>query len=210
VLTCILGFLLREWISSRIRNSIKHEYSVKEAKLKPELDGELVGLKAGYQKVLDENQIRFSRLYADQADASKTLYRLIHRMHSKLATLVSILRNAPSDPDEAKAHWDKQEKDALDAFDACNAFFHENRILLPEDVFAEMDEFLSIARKAYGDFNRRTTRPERWGDADHAMRGPAASLKRKLEARFRQILGMLPAQEDDADKGGMIADGGKD
>lgn len=210
VLTGVLGFLLREWISTRIRKSIEHEYSVKEAKLKAELDGELVGLKAGYQKVLDENQIRFSRLYEDQAEACKTLYRLIHRTHSRVALLVSVLQNAPSDLDEAKAHWDKQEKDALDAFNACNAFFHENRILLPDDVCAEMDEFLSIARKAYRDFTRRERRPEAWDEAHDAMRGPAASLKRKLENRFRQILGLLPTQEEGPARDGEMTEGGKD
>ncbi len=56
---------------ARIRRSIEHEYSVKETHLKAELDGKLEGLKAGYQKALDENQIRFSRFDADQAGLAK-------------------------------------------------------------------------------------------------------------------------------------------
>jgi len=59
-----------------------------------------------------------------------------------------------------------------------------------------MDKFLSVVRKAHHDFARRARRPEGWDDADDAMSGPAASLKRKLESRFRQILGMLPAHAD--------------
>ena len=201
-----LAFLLREWVSTRIRKSIEHEYSVKDAKLKAELDGTLVGLKAGYQKALDENQIRFSCLHADQAEASKTLYQLIHRTHSRVGAMVSLLANAPSDPDEADAYWRKQEQDAQDALNACNTFFHENQILLPEDICAEMDEFLSIARKAYRDFARREARPEGWDDADDAMMGPAASLKDKLAKRFRQILGVLPAQEDGSSRNGETAE----
>jgi len=196
VVTGALAVVFREYISTRIRKGIEHEYSVKEAKLKAELDGTLVGVKAGYQKVLDENQIRFSRLHAEQAEASKTLYQLIHQTYSKMGGLVSVLQNVPSDPDKAGEYYDKQEQDALDAYNACNTFFRENRILLPENVCVEMDEFLSIAGKAYYDFSRRESRPKGWDKADDAMRGPATSLKRKLEKRFREILGVVPAGED--------------
>ena len=55
-LTVLVGFLLRDWISTRIHKSIEHEYSVKEVKLKAELEGKLEGEKAAYQKVLDENR----------------------------------------------------------------------------------------------------------------------------------------------------------
>lgn len=44
-----LTFLLREWISNRLKKSIQHEYDVK-----------LEGYKAGYQKLLDENRIAYS------------------------------------------------------------------------------------------------------------------------------------------------------
>lgn len=203
ILTSILGsgglsgiivFLLMEWI----RKSIEHEYNEKEIRLKAELDGNLEGAKAGYKKVLDENQIKFSRLYSDQAEAAKRLYRFIHQTHSRLTVLVSSLQMAPEDPDERNAHFEKMHQDAYDAFNDCNTCFQENRILLPEDICAEMDGFLSIDRGAYFDFNRRERRPEKWDEAEDAMRGPVFSLKRKLEARFRQLLGVLPAELEDS------------
>jgi hypothetical protein len=61
-----------------------------------------------------------------------------------------------------------------------------------------MDEFLAIARRAYRDFGNREMRPDRWDKADTAMHGPALALKRKLESRFRELLGMVSEKQTDA------------
>jgi hypothetical protein len=194
-----LVFLFREWISTRIRKSIEHEYNAKEIKLRAELDGKLEGIRAGYKKVLDENQIRFSRLHADQAEAAKTLYRLIHQTNWKMALWVSVLKEGPTDPNKMQTFQEKQHQDATDAFNACRTFFLENQILLPEDICADADQFLKIALNAYRDFtNPDPENPSPWLAAQEAMRGPATSLKRKLEARFRQLLGVLPAEGGDS------------
>ncbi len=54
---------LREWISTRLKNSIQHEYEVK-----------LEGYKAGYQRFLAENEIRFSRWHEEKLKAIKEVY----------------------------------------------------------------------------------------------------------------------------------------
>lgn len=184
--------IMREWISTRIRASIEHEYKIKEISLKAELDGKLEGARAAYEKVLDENRIRFSRLYADQATATVTLYQRLYRMRARLNELTNKLQYVPDDPGKLQAFYDNQQRQAMEAFNACSAFFHENRILLPEDVCSEMDQLLTIAKKAYIDFQHRGTVPKKWDEAYDAMQGPFASLKDKLEKRFRNILGMLP------------------
>jgi hypothetical protein len=199
-LPSILVFLLREWISTRIRKSIEHEYNEKEIRLKAELDGKLEGAKAGYKKVLDENQIKFSRLYADQAEAAKTLYRLIHQTNWKMGVWVSAWRQPlPANPNQLQAFHERRQKDSVEAFTDCQTFFLENQILLPEDICADMDSFLQIALSAYHDFtNPDPENPSKWLEAEEAMRGPATSLKRKLEARFRELLGVLPAEGGDS------------
>ena len=63
LLSGILVWLCREWISARLRKSIQHEYDVK-----------LEGFKAGYQKVLDENRIAFSWWHEAQAKAIQETY----------------------------------------------------------------------------------------------------------------------------------------
>lgn len=202
ILSLALVFLLRTWIGTRIRKSIEHEYEVKQIELKAQLDGKLEGVKAGYERVLAEHQIRFSRLHTDQAEAVKMLYKLVHRTHSRLAALVSPLKLVPDDPREQQEFEKKQHQEAPEAFNACNAFFQENRILLPEDVCDEMGRFLSLARNAYQDFGNRTTDLAKWKEADVAMQGPATSLKKKLEARFRLLLGLLPGTGEAAPEAG--------
>jgi hypothetical protein len=123
--------------------------------------------------------------------------------------MVSVLQaGVPCNPEEQKAFYDKQEDDARGAFNACNSYFQENRILFPENICTEMDQFLSIARKAYRDFGKRDSRPERWDEADEAMRGPAVNLKQNLEARFRQLLGIMPEQTRAAQNAEMATQGG--
>ena len=63
LLSGILVWLCREWISARLRKSIQHEYDVK-----------LEGFKAGYPKVLDENRIAFSWWHEAQAKAIQETY----------------------------------------------------------------------------------------------------------------------------------------
>ena len=63
LLSGILVWLCREWISARLRKSIQHEYDVK-----------LEGFKAGYQKFLDENRIAFSWWHEEKAKAIKDIY----------------------------------------------------------------------------------------------------------------------------------------
>lgn len=58
-----LVWLLREWISARLKKSIQHEYDVK-----------LEAYKAAYQKMLAENEIRFGRWHEEKAKAIKDIY----------------------------------------------------------------------------------------------------------------------------------------
>lgn len=72
LLSGILVWLCREWISARLRKSIQHEYDVK-----------LEGFKAGYQKVLDENRIAFSLWHEKQAKALQEIYIILVECQEK-------------------------------------------------------------------------------------------------------------------------------
>ena len=200
-MTLALVFLLREWISSRIKKSIENEYKVKQMELKAELDGKLEETKAGYKKVLDENQIRFSRLHAEQADAIKVLYKLLVGLESKMKGFVNPLQMAPRDPQKSFEFFDRQRKEAVEAFDECNATFQPMRIFLPEGACKEVHKLLEIAKTAYIDYtspggpvNDEASEPKM--SEYQAMKGTFASARRQLEDRFREILGFLPAVED--------------
>ena len=59
----LVMWLLREWISTRLKKAIQHEYDVK-----------LEGYKAGYTRFLTENEIRFSRWHEEKLKAIKEVY----------------------------------------------------------------------------------------------------------------------------------------
>ena len=83
LLSGILVWLCREWISARLRKSIQHEYSVK-----------LEGFKAGYQKFLAENEIRFSWWHEEKAKAIKEIYNDLANAAFDLTFLLT-LENDP-------------------------------------------------------------------------------------------------------------------
>ena len=84
LLSGILVWLCREWISARLRKSIQHEYDVK-----------LEGFKAGYQKFLAENEIRFSWWHEEKAKAIKEIYNDLAAVHYDLTFLLA-LENDPN------------------------------------------------------------------------------------------------------------------
>ena len=75
----ILAWLCREWISSRLKKSIQHEYDVK-----------LEGYKAGYTRFLTENEIRFSRWHEEKLKAIKDVYGHLATASYYLTFLLSL------------------------------------------------------------------------------------------------------------------------
>jgi hypothetical protein len=200
VFSGLVVYVLREWMSTRIQKSIEHEYETKRIKMKADLDGQLEGLKSGYKRVLDENQIRFSRLHAEQAGAVKEVYQLLVDMEFKMKAMVT-LQFAPSDPEEFNAFFKKQQQDAAESYHACRDRYRRARILLPQGICLEIDKLLAIARRAFNDYNTSDTRTSHGGNSqDRAyeeMQGPFEEARKQLEDRFREILGLIPSETQD-------------
>ena len=214
VVTAAFVFLLREWISARLRKSIEHEYKTKQIELRAELDGRLEGLKAGYQQVLDENQIRFSHLHAEQADAIKTLYQFLVRMDDKLRELTSPLQHVPQDEEAKKKFFARQREEAGEAFNNCMSNFQENRIFLSVGVCNQLDELMATGKSAFLDFtsydgmeqqldaNSRRERSTVQFGAHKKMTGPFQEIREQLEHEFREALGMIegrPGEEGNSE-----------
>lgn len=139
VLSAGVTWLLRVWISTRIRESIKHEYDVEMEKIKGRIQGEIEGAKAEHQKAVNENQIRFSKLHAEQAETIKTLYRMLH---DYFYTLRQVCGQAPANDGESQTQLHvrflKEWTDALD-------YFSRNRILIPLGLCVRLKFFFDEA-----------------------------------------------------------------
>lgn len=113
---------------------------------------ELEGFKAGYQKVLDENQIRFSKWHDAQADAIKELYKKLAQMKIALRHMVSPVKFFPPGVD-SKEQIKKEEELFLELHESSHRFYEENKILIPEKHICKLeklyDEVLSSMR-SYG------------------------------------------------------------
>lgn len=125
VLSLGLVWLLREWISARLKGAIQSEYDVK-----------LEGYKAGYSKFLAENEIRFSWWHEEKAKAIKKQCLLLGEMEIQLQILVSPLK-----PSFSKNQKNEENQYYLDQFANVNkARFKVDKNLIKNRVFFNKED----------------------------------------------------------------------
>jgi len=193
---------LREWISTRIKNSIENEYKVKQEQLKAELEGKLEGIRAGYKKLLDENQIKFSRLHIDQAEVIKTLYKYLVQMERETSNMVSDFWERISVDEKDKNGWvEFNSKKAATAYFNFRNYYEENRILLSENICNSIEELMGMVSEASLKYEMGINKTSIGIDADSnydkmkedALRTMVLEfkpLRKKLENLFRTIRGI--------------------
>ena len=121
LLSGILVWLCREWISARLRKSIQHEYDVK-----------LEGFKAGYQKVLDENRIAFSWWHEKQAEALQEIYAMLVECQEKYINYFEIENtNAGKLSSEAKK--------IIKHYQECYFIYKKYQIFIPDNILNQMN-----------------------------------------------------------------------
>lgn len=218
VAALILAWFGKTWIGARIKRDVEDIYDAKQQQRqadfdrgleerKSELSKELEGWKAGYQRALDENQIRFSRFHAEQADAIKSLYARLVRMERKLRELVNPLQFVPEDQEARKEFHANQRREFIEAFIAFRDFFEESRIYLSPEVCGQLDTVLDTAHSVYVDFTvydedkddldgeGRKQRTRLRIDAHKTMTDQFPSLRQELEDEFRTAMGMVESTE---------------
>ena len=122
VVCAFVGWLLREWISVRLKKSIQHEYDVK-----------LEGFKAGYQKVLDENEIRFSWWHEKQAEALQEIYAMLVECQEKYINYFEI-ENTNADKLSSEA------KKIIKDYRKCFFVYKKYQIFIPDKILNQMKD----------------------------------------------------------------------
>lgn len=204
-LVTILAWLAKQWIGARIEKDVNDTYVKKQQERKAEFDvaleekkqllsRELEGWKAGYEAVLDENRIRFTRLHADRADAIRELYVKLVRAEQAIREFTRPMK-MPSENENGLR------SSAANAFDEFVDFFQENRILLTEDDCDLIVEIRDVARSAILDYTTydgevslekeyRIDRRQRRFKAYQSITKDFARLRERLERDFREAMGM--------------------
>ncbi|MDA3799753.1 MAG: hypothetical protein PF692_11810 [Kiritimatiellae bacterium] len=78
------------WLKKKIEADVQSKYDVALKNLEAKNAKELEGFKAGYQKVLDENQIRFSWYYSEKAQVIKELHEWLCKLNISLDLFTQI------------------------------------------------------------------------------------------------------------------------
>lgn len=115
--------------------------------MKSKFDKELEGFKAGYQKVLDENQIRFSKWHDAQAEAIKELYSflIIARDHIEILNKHCCSSVLKTDEHGNITHSELNPEDkklfnnAQKASQDFNNFFQRNAILFDDKTYGKVN-----------------------------------------------------------------------
>lgn len=207
VATAILVWLGKTWMTQRIQRSVDDVYKAKEQQRQAEynlalethkvnLAREMEGWKAGYQKALDENRIRFSRLHVDRADAIRQLFVRMVTVEEAVGAVVNPVRLKAGNEEKLREEMKK-------AFTDFAQYFTQNRIFfLPADC-ERIEKLREIARKAYIDYTTYEILPEELEAKDkiaerqlrhtayEAMTKEFPALRKSLEAEFRAAMGFV-------------------
>ena len=197
ILSGILVFLLRNWISVRIKDSIKHEYDCKlelirtEAKLANDL--KLEKIKYGFNLKLTEIEIKTNWLQKRMATEIEEIYKLLWNFRNKVSAYVTI-NQGPEYKDPKRVH------EMLDAYWDFYDKFNTKRIYIPKSTVVEIKKFTVTLRKKSFDFNKKVVREkdvvletDKWTEIDDYMNSEAKILFELLEDNFRSLLGHYDA-----------------
>jgi hypothetical protein len=137
VLSSLIIWITKFWISERLKQSIKHEYDqeleIHKAQLKAESDVEIERLKCQLSISANEHQIRFASLHERQADVIAETYSLLKQLFICLKNYTQPFR------DEADELRDVDRKKASDALDLFASYYSKKLIFLPKGVACKLE-----------------------------------------------------------------------
>ena len=108
---------------------------------------ELEGYKAGYQRFLQENDIRFSRWHNDQAQAITELYSDLSLLHLSLQILTQPMHRHPADEEGNRSYFNGLLRDVWINYEKAQLCWYKNKIFMSVQS-KKVDELLWQCRAA--------------------------------------------------------------
>jgi|GEM_PF-5828176 hypothetical protein len=139
----ISGIIIYLW-----RKQIDAKYEKELECFKTVQQQELEGYKAGYQRFLNENNIRFSRWYNDQAKAITDLHSNLSMLHLALRTLTQPMHPYYSNEDERKKYFSELTNDVRESYSKSLRCWYANKIFINEQ-HQQIDSLLYKSREAF-------------------------------------------------------------
>lgn len=132
VLSGLLLWLTKTWISERLKNAIKAEYDIKleshKAQLKAESDVALEQLKSSLSIAANQRNITFSQLQSRRVEVIAEIYARLMRLHNCVADYIK--------PFELTGERSREERgqDVAEASSEFTPYYSQNQIFLTQPV----------------------------------------------------------------------------
>ena len=194
-----VGWLLRTWISERLKGAIKNEYDLKletfKAELKANSDVQIERLKARLQIAASERTVQFSHIYAKTAETIAEVYSHLVAFRDAVASYTSIIEYSTGPPKE------ERRMTVGAKFKEFQDYYKPRRIYLPRDLDDKIAEFANGLFKISIEFRRgveeggdcRPGAPEdkdTWMEAHKYVNEQSVELLKSLEKEFQRELGI--------------------
>lgn len=208
VSTALLGaaaWLMRSWISERMKNAIRSEYDQKlethKAQLKAESDVALEKVRADLSIAAAERQVQFGRLHQERADVIAETYARLTDLHIKLGDYVKIFEPAGDKPKE------ERRKAVEEAHREFITYYPKKRIFLPVSAVEKIDSINRESVSAFYEFfyqiemhqPQGTHDARQWLDIFKKVKEEMPVALQDLEREFRSLLGDNSEQSHAAD-----------
>ena len=195
VVSGLVVWLLREWISVRLKNSIKHEYNRKLEEIRNEYSKELARLNSALQESIDFKATRFRFVYERKISALCEGFGRLVKLERSLGEYVSYF-GAIRGPEREESR--KRFAKALEDFEE---FFVPNRIFFPSSLAERITNVKNEMNKIALGFMVSVEKPgnlegtpssgseDKWKEANDYVGKELPEIRRKIESAIRVELG---------------------
>jgi hypothetical protein len=200
-LSAALVFLLRGWISQRLKSSIQHEYDQKlethKAKLAAESEIAIEHLRSQLQIAAAERNIKLTKIFEQQAEVISEVYAKLVRLIASIEEYTAIMtfEGTPSLAERRKKVGERM-ADFLD-------YYHPKKVFLPAATQKRIDAFVKELHAKTLTFmfkveqgRERAQNPEEdtWFQTMNFMNKDVVQIMSDLDQELKSILGLSEAK----------------
>jgi hypothetical protein len=188
----LLIWLMREWISERLKNAIKHEYDQKlethKAQLKAQSDVEIEKLRSQLTITATEHEVRFSSLHEKRAKIIAETYALLKLLFVLLRDYEMRFQAVVDDPSR------ERRESVTAAYRKFHDYYITKVIFFPKDTAKKLDDIDSQLLINYNKF-MGTVEMSKGSDINSWIQNvkeveeEIKTALNELEDEFRRILG---------------------
>jgi hypothetical protein len=197
VLLGIVGWLTREWISTRLKSAIQHEYDYKleahKTQLKAESDVTLERLKNDLKTEADSKSIRLAKTFDRMADTIATTYEKLVVFMDSVADYVKFIEWSSDPPkEERRKIVSKLYQEFLDYYRPRRIFFIRETADKIDNIHRQVShaaqEFMFGVEQG-GDYKAKEER-DTWSKVNDLLGKEVPPLLQELEKELQSVLGI--------------------